>query len=161
MLENLGGIAFFDDFSSWQLELLSPLFEPYSCNDGTMIFQQGDEAVFLYLILEGVALLQYKPYDSELITLTHLKAGDALGWSAVIGRPTYSSSAVSVGELKALRIRGADLRALCHEHRTTGMTIMNRLAHGVSGRWKNAHMQVRAMLRECIENSVNSQHERN
>ena len=39
----------------------------------------------MYLILDGVALLQYKPYDSGLITLTHLREGDAFGWSAVIG----------------------------------------------------------------------------
>ena len=161
MLENLGRISLFDGFSSWQLELLSPLFEHYTCDDGTVIVQQGGEAQYLYLILKGIVILQYKPYDSELITLTHLRAGDAFGWSAVIGRPTYSASAISTGALEALRIRSTDLRALCHEHRNTGTTLMNRLAHGVSGRWKNAQMQVRAMLKECIENSTRSQYERN
>ena len=156
MLENLGGIALFDDFSSWQLELLAPLFEPYSCIAGTVIFHQGDEAEYLYLILEGIALIQYKPYDSQPITLTHLRDGDAFGWSAAIGRSRYSSSAISGGELKALRIRGADLRRICREHRSTGTTILNRLAHGVSGRWKNAHLQVRALLKECIEHSTSS-----
>ena len=154
MLENLSRIALFEGFSSWQLELLTPLFEVYSCPPETVIFQQGDEAVFLYLILDGFALIQYKPYDSPPITLTRLKSGDAFGWSAAVGSPEYNSSAVSAGELETIRIRGTDLANLCREHPATGTAILDRLAHGVSGRWQNAHLQVEAMLKKSLEHAA-------
>jgi hypothetical protein len=147
MLENLDRISLFEGFDARQLELLQPYFEPYACAGNTIIFGQGDEAVFLYLILKGSALIQYKPYDSPPITLSRLKAGDVFGWSAVIGSPTYSSSILSVGPLEAVRIRGVDLTGLCREHPHTGSTILNRLASGVSGRWKDARLQVKSILK--------------
>ncbi|MGE5252148.1 MAG: cyclic nucleotide-binding domain-containing protein [Bacteroidota bacterium] len=154
MLERLIDIPLFEGFDSRQLDLLQPLFENFSCPENTVIFHQGDEAVFLYLILEGSAVIQYKPYDSPAITLTRLHSGDVFGWSAVVGNPAYSSSIVSEGPLEAIRMRGTDLVELCHKHPNTGSTILNRLARGVSGRWKDAHVQVKSMLRVGIERSI-------
>jgi CRP-like cAMP-binding protein len=151
MLETLSGITLFEGFAARQLELLLPIFEKYSCAGNTVVFEQGDEAAFLYLILKGRALIRYKPYDSPPITITRLEAGDVFGWSAVIGSPSYSSSIVSTSRLEALRVRGADLLQLCREHPRTGSRLLNRLAHGVSGRWKNARLQAKTMLRDGME----------
>ncbi|MGE5251124.1 MAG: cyclic nucleotide-binding domain-containing protein [Bacteroidota bacterium] len=151
MLEALASISLFEGFDLRQLELIQPLFESYRCEDGTLVFEQGDQAEYLYLILEGGAVIQYKPYDSPAIIVSHLRAGDAFGWSALVGKETYSSAIVSVGDLSALRIRGDDLLSLCREHPTTGTAILNRLARGVSGRWKDAHIQVKIMLRSGLD----------
>jgi CRP-like cAMP-binding protein len=82
--------------------------------------------------------------------LTRLKAGDVVGWSAVIGSPVYTSGARSTYPVEALRIRGRDLEWLCREHPNTGSTILDRLAQVVSLRWKNARAQVKTMLREGV-----------
>ncbi len=153
MLESLASISLFEGFETEQLELLQPLFESYSCPGDTVIFEQGEDAVFLYLILKGHALIQYKPYDSPPMTLTRLKEGDVFGWSAAIGNPTYSSSILSLSEVEAVRIRGCDLARLCREHPVMGATVLNRLALGVSGRWKDAHIQVKSILDENLRDS--------
>ena len=152
MLESLMNIPLFEEFSPRQLELLKPLFELYSCPKGTVIFEQGGNATYLYLILKGNVEIQYKPYDGPPIILTRLKAGDVVGWSAVVGSPAYTSSIRSTEAFEAIRIRGADLVWLCREHPHTGSVILDRLAHVVSTRWKNARLQVKSMLRDSVGN---------
>jgi CRP-like cAMP-binding protein len=154
MLETLAEISFFEGLTPRQLELIRPFFEYYRCPANTVVFQQGDKAVFLYLIVKGNALIQYKPYDGPSITLSRLKAGDAFGWSAAIGSPTYSSAILSTEPMEAVRIRGIDLVHLCREHPNTGSIILNRLAHGVSGRWKDARVQIKTMLKDGVEHSI-------
>jgi CRP-like cAMP-binding protein len=153
MLTSLSGISLFEGFNSRQFEFLRPLFENYTCLPHTVIFEQGDRAAFLYLIIAGSAIIQYKPYDGPPIVIAHLKAGDAFGWSAAIGSPTYSSAIVSSAPLEAIRIRGADLARLCREHPNTGSVILNRLANGVSGRWKDARIQVETILKDSVQHS--------
>ncbi len=153
MLSTLNGISLFEGLSPLQIELLRPLFDFYSCPPDTVIFNQGDRADSLYLITGGNALIQYKPYDGPPITLARLKPGDAFGWSAVIGNPFYSSGIVSSTSLEAIRIRGTVLARLCREHPTTGTIILNRLARGVSGRWKDAQVQVQALLKDGLHHS--------
>ncbi len=86
MLESLTHIPLFEDLASDQLALLEPLFESYKCPPDTTIFEQGDLAEYLYLILEGSVSIRYKPYDGPPIKVTHLREGNVFGWSAVVGR---------------------------------------------------------------------------
>ena len=128
------------------ITLLQPLFERFSCPAGTMVIEQGEAADFLYLVENGMVEIFYKPYDNEVITITHVEAGGLFGWSALIGSTKYTSSGVAINELSALRIRGLDLRKLCQESPEAGKVILDRLAGAVSSRWKDAHEQVRSIL---------------
>jgi len=134
------------------IALLQPLFERYSCTAKTAVIEQGAVADFLYLIESGRVEIFFKPYDDETITITHVEKYGIFGWSAVIGSTKYSSSAIAIEELTALRIRGRDLRKLCREYPHAGAMILDRLASAVSSRWKDAHSQVRSIL----ENGMNS-----
>lgn len=153
MLEALSHIPFLKDLSREQLELLLPLLEEYSCPAGTVIFEQGDAASHLYLILRGAVVIRYKPYDGPAIVLTRLRSGDAFGWSAVIGSKAYTSGIISEEEVETIRIRGSDLRQLCAAHPETGRLILDRLAGVVSSRWKDAHAQVKAVLDQGVNGS--------
>lgn len=146
MFEPLPFIPLFQDLTPGQIVLLKPLFEQYTSLAGAAIFEQGDPATYLYLLIKGEVSIRYKPYDSPPITLTRLRAGDAFGWSAVVGSPKYTSSIISESQIEAVRIRGKHLLALVSEHPETGEVIMSRLAHIVSSRWKNAHAQVQSLL---------------
>jgi CRP-like cAMP-binding protein len=146
MLDSFAQIPLFQNLEPAQIDLLKPLFENFSCAAETLIFAQKTPAVYLYLILKGTILIQYKPYDGPPIIITRLSEGDVFGWSAAVGSPYYTSSAVSNSELKAFRIRGTALRNLVREHPETGQSILDLLAQFVSPRWKNAHTQVQSIL---------------
>ena len=53
MFKNLESVPLFKEVDDYILHLLEPLFEPFSCPEGTVIFEQGEPAHFLYLVLEG------------------------------------------------------------------------------------------------------------
>lgn len=133
------------------MELLTPLFEPFFCRAGRTIVQQGAPADYLYLVIEGKAEVSYKPYDGTIITVSHVEKDGLFGWSAVIGSDIYTSSVIAIEDLEAFRVRGRDLRRLCKEHPDQGRVILERLASAVSSRWKNANDQVKSILMQGME----------
>jgi CRP-like cAMP-binding protein len=147
MLDTLPLIPLFQDLNAKQNSMLSAAFEAFNCTPGTVIFEQGDPAQHLYLILRGKVLISYKPYDGPRIVLTHLKDGDVFGWSAAVGSTKYSSSVVSETMLESIRIRRDQLRDLVMNYPDIGQMIIDRLALNVSPRWKNAHQQIQPLIR--------------
>jgi CRP-like cAMP-binding protein len=75
----LGKLAFFDGLILADLELLGPYFTSRSFTAGTTIFEQGDEAVYLYLVAKGEVVIRYKPEDGPLMTVTHIRSGGVFG----------------------------------------------------------------------------------
>jgi CRP/FNR family transcriptional regulator, cyclic AMP receptor protein len=139
-------VAIFQGLDANKLELLKPLFEIYSCPSGTVIFQQGDPAEFLYLVVNGQVDMSFKPYDGVSITISHASKDDLFGWSAVVGSDRYTSSAIANENVEAFRVRGSELRRFCRDHPEAGQDILDRMANGVSFRWTDAHKQVQSML---------------
>ncbi|MEW5940093.1 MAG: cyclic nucleotide-binding domain-containing protein [Chloroflexota bacterium] len=150
MLRALEEITLFDGLEEETQRLVERHFEPFSCRAGTVVFEQGDPAVFLYLILGGSVTIRYKPYDGPPINLTNVLAGGAIGWSSVVGNPAYTSGAMAREDLQAIRIRGSDLRDLVARNPRPGRELLDRLASLVSNRWKDANRQVRAMLEQAV-----------
>src|SRR5271157_1122209 len=127
MLDVVKRIPLLQDLSDEQLELLAPLFEVFTCPANHPIFEQNEQAIYLYLLINGTVVLHYKPYDGSRMILTHLHAGGAFGWSAVVGGQIYTSGTFSETEVEAVRIRGSDLQKLCREHPLSGSLILDRL----------------------------------
>ena len=149
-------VAIFKELDENQIKLLRPLFERFFCRPGTLIFQQGEQAEFLYLIIDGKVDMSYKPYDGIPMTISRVGEGGLFGWSAVVGREKYSSTAIAVGQVEAFRVQGSQLRKFCLEQPEAGRDILERLADGVSSRWKDAHAQVKSLLFQGITENINS-----
>lgn len=126
--------------------LLKPLVQPYSCQSGETVVQQGKPADYVYLIVSGKVEVSYKPYDGSRITISHVGKDGLFGWSALVGSQTYTSSVTAIEKLEAYRIQGSELRKLCRKNPEAGKEILEHLANAVSSRWKNAHEQVKAIL---------------
>ena len=150
MFKTLDSIPLFKDVDANILEMLKPLFEPYSCPAEMVIFEQGDPAHYLYLVLEGTVEMRYKPYDGPPLTLTNLAQGSIIGWSAVIGNPTYTSAAVCKEDCQAIRMSSRDLHKLCAREPEAGRIILDLLAESVSSRWQDAQSQIQVLLNDTI-----------
>ena len=153
MVLNLKDLPIFKNLKENHMDLLSPLFEPFTCGAGSTIIQQGMPADYLYLVIRGKAEISYKPYDGNPITVTHVEKGGLFGWSAVVGSKNYTSSAIAIRTLEAKRIRGSALRKLCIDHPEAGKDILESLANSVSSRWKDANEQVRAILAQGLKDN--------
>lgn len=133
------------------IKSLKTLIETITCEAGEAVIRQDSPAEYFYIILKGKVQISYKPYDGNSITVSHVEEGGLFGWSAVIGSKRYTSSAIVIESLEAVRIRGDELRKLSAEHPEAGQEILNSLASAVSARWKNAHEEVRLMLEKGMK----------
>lgn len=143
-------ISFLKNLSQEQVDLIAPFLERFIAPAGTLIFEQGDEAEYLYIILRGTATIRFKPYDGPQIVVTRLRVGDVFGWSSVIGNKVYTSGVMSTTKVEALRMRGEDLRQLCLGHPASGQAILEKLAEAVSGRWENAKDEIWNILKNNV-----------
>ena len=150
MLKTLETVLLFKDLDEYTLQLLEPLFEPFSCAAGTVIFEQGQLARYLYLLLDGAIEIRYKPYDGPPITVTILEKDTIFGWSAAIGNVTYTSGAVCQKDCRAVRIRSSDLHKLYEKEPEAGRVILNLLADSVSSRWDDAQSQIQKLLNKTV-----------
>jgi CRP-like cAMP-binding protein len=148
----LDRVPIFKNLDEKYLDLLKPLFEPYACNAGVTVLQQGKPADYLYIVTSGAVEMTFKPYDGVPITISHVEKDGLFGWSAVVGSETYTSSAIAIENLETMRIRGSELRKLCVDHPEAGKEILERLASSVSSRVQNAQEQVKSILEQGLKN---------
>jgi CRP-like cAMP-binding protein len=151
-LTSLERIPIFKDLDEKYMQLLKPLFEAFSCSAGVTVLRQGTPADYLYLVLNGAVEMSYKPYDDVSITISHVEKDGLFGWSAVVGSEKYTSTAIAIENLEALRIHGSELRKLCMEQPEAGKEILERLARSVSSRVQDAQDQVKSILEQGLKN---------
>jgi CRP-like cAMP-binding protein len=149
-LDKYASLAFFSGLGTADLRLLEPFFAPRSWVAGTVIFEQGDYADYLYLVAKGEVVIRYRPDDGPAIVVTRVQPGGIFGWSAALGNPSYTSQACCALDSEVLCIRGADLRMLCDKHVELGKVILARLTAVVAERKRSQQMQVSAMLANGI-----------
>ena len=156
--QNFPVLPIFDDFSETQLTLLQPLFSLSEFAAGDTIFNQGDVAKNICVIIEGEVDILFKPDDGEVITVAHLEQDGVFGWSAAFGSGIYTSGAVAITDLKLFCVNGADLKKLNEDHPKTGILILDRLADIVGQRLKRTNAQgrnqVMAMLEHGLKNGI-------
>jgi len=155
MFSDLNLVPAFEDLSNEYVDLLKPLFEPFSCHGGVIVLQQGAPADYLYLILKGTIEILFKPHDGNPITISHVKQDGWFGWSAVVGSQKYTSSALAIEELETIRIHSNELRRLCMEQPEVGKVILERLANNVSSRWRDTHKQLKSILAKGMQKKQN------
>lgn len=147
-------LALFKNLDVEQRRLLRPLFLPCDCYTDTVLFEQGDRADYLYLVVSGEVTIRYKPEDGPPITVTRVRPGGIVGWSAALGSRFYTSAAECSSYTQMLQVRGSDLRELCEQHPETGILILERLAEVIAQRLRNTHEQVMALLKQGLGTDI-------
>jgi NTE family protein len=130
------------------------MFYPCDYSIGDVIFEQGDLAEYLYLVVEGEVLVRFKPDDGPALTVARVRPQGVVGWSAALGSPEYTSSAVCSEDSQMLRVRGEDLRELCEKYPEAGTLVLERLAAVIAERLRNTHDYVMAMLEQGLHLGV-------
>jgi CRP-like cAMP-binding protein len=149
-------LSLFQGLNEEQKDLLAPLFTACDYYPDSLIFGQGDPAEFLYLVVVGEVVVNFKPDDGPALTVARINPGGVVGWSAALGSPAYTSAAVCTSYTQLLRVRGCDLRLLCQKKPETGVIILNRLAAVIAQRLSNTHEQVVALLELGLRASLES-----
>lgn len=140
-------LALFEGLNQEDVDLLVDLFVRETFGSEEIIFPQGGLADRLFILVSGEVAIRFKPHDGEELVVTVISPGEVFGWSAALGRESYTSCACATTTSEAISIRGSDLRRLCQEHPQTGVVILERLAGVIAQRLRNTHEHVIEMLR--------------
>lgn len=149
-LEKYNELQLFMGLSSAELQLIEPFFTPQTWVAGTVIFNQGDCADYLYLVVKGEIVIRYKPDDGPQMTMSHIPPGGIFGWSAAMNKSIYTSGASCTLDSEVLRIQGNDLRMICEKHPALGKTLLDRLTIIVAQRKQIQQGSVSSRMKNSI-----------
>lgn len=151
----------FNDLSDEQCRVLCGLFVEQAVVAGSAIFEQGQPAEHLYLLLSGVVLVRYKPYDGPELTIARVRPGEVFGWSAALSSPNYTSGAYALSDSRLLRVNGEDLTRVYEHNPEVGLLVLERLAMAISLRVNQAYEQMVKLLVQTIQNGIQSRRMKN
>jgi CRP/FNR family transcriptional regulator, cyclic AMP receptor protein len=143
-------MSIFQDLTAQQFARFAPLFVPCEYHEGEAIFEQGESAASLYVVVDGEVAVRYKPEDGPEITIVKVQSDGVVGWSAALGNPTYTSSVDCLTDCVLLRVSSVDLRELCAQDPESGALILERLAMVIAERLRNTHGHVLALLEQGL-----------
>lgn len=144
-------LEIFRGLSRQHLDELYGMMELCRFSKNEKIFEQGQKAKYLYILLSGEVSVDYKPYDAPLLTVARISPGNVFGWSAALGREIYTSGATAIEAGEAFRLSISQLRLICDGNPEVGAILLDRLASGIAERLKNTHSQVLTLLSQGID----------
>jgi len=134
--------ALFEGLGSDQVEALAPLFERMDFRAGDKVFSAGDQVHHLYLLESGEVVIQFYPHDGGSLDIATIGPGGVFGWSAALGRGSYTSTALCLADSSTLAVRGEALRKVMVTDPVLGGIILERLAQVVANRFEGIRSQL-------------------
>ena len=154
--QDYAALAIFNGLEASLVRALSPFLEEVELHEGETIFEQGDAACCLFILLEGEVTIRYKPYDGPPLTVARIRAGEVFGWSSALGRQVYTSAAEAACAGLAYRIHANSLKHLCDCNPEAGGILLERLAGSIAERLRNTNSTVLELLSQGIDRRRNS-----
>lgn len=139
--DELAKFLLFRGFTPTQRTDLAPVFSPVTFAAGETIFAQGDPAERVYVLENGLVALHFQPEDGERLAVATLHLESVFGWSAILDRPYYTSSAVCITRSRTITVPGEKLRALIRSQPELNI-ILGRMALDVADRQTDALAQI-------------------
>jgi CRP/FNR family transcriptional regulator, cyclic AMP receptor protein len=146
-----GPLSIFEGLAPMEMQQVNSLLEVCSFEPGAVIFEQGQFAAYLYILLKGEVVVQFKPYDGPVLTVAHILPDGVFGWSAALRRSSYTSGAIAGTQIEAARLRGDQLHQLCERRPDIGVVVLERLAGVIAERLCSTHTQIMDLLSNGME----------
>ena len=136
----------FRGLSEIQIVNLNAVLKLHRFLDQEIIFNQGDPAWYLYILLDGEVSIRFKPYDGNALTIAKIIPGGVFGWSAALGREQYTSVAISSLESSVFSISKLNLHKICMLENETGIIFLENLTSVIAARLNQNHSQILKIL---------------
>lgn len=108
-----------------------------ACAAGDVIFQEGDETRYFYILIKGHVKLSIGREGRTVFVINH--AGECFGWSSLIDRPHFSASAICAAPTSLMRLEKTQLRRIIQGDPYNGLIFMERIAGMIGDRLLNCY----------------------
>ena len=127
-----------DGLDQRELELVAGIATVETYPAGAVLTVEGEAAERLYLVLEGRAVVRVRLPDGSEGILDEVRAGEVLGWSAIMPPYRYTASACAAEEVRALVLRSGELRQLFETNHHLGYCMVSNAGEIVARRYGRA-----------------------
>ncbi len=127
------------------LQKLAALARPRDCAAGEVLFQAGDDAASIFLLLSGQVRLEVSLRDRGPAGIYEAGPGELLGWSPVLGRHAMTATARVTAPARLAVLEVAQVNELIDRDPQFGVAFLRQLALVVSDRL--------AVTRYCLASS--------
>jgi CRP/FNR family transcriptional regulator, cyclic AMP receptor protein len=131
------------ELSPDQLRKLIPLVQEKEFASGEIIFREGQQSAFLYLIASGDVALETTAGGAPT-TVQKLSRGDTMGWSALTSESTTHFQARALTYVTVIALPGDRIRHACDADPALGYELMKRLLELVTERLDATRLQIAA-----------------
>lgn len=121
---------------------------------GHMLFDEGDKAQWFFVLLKGRIKLVIG-HDEQLVYIVS-HAGEAFGWSGILEREAYSSSAECMETTTLLKFAVEDIQRLAEDNPVNGMMLYKKLAAMLGNRLITSYQGVYEGLHDTNRESYGS-----
>jgi len=139
--DTLRAHRFVEGFQPEHIEKLASLAGVVQFEKNAVVFREGAESSFFYLLLSGSVVLEVAT-AGRMLRVQTLGKGEELGWSSMLPATSKHFQARALEPVAALAFDGARLRAACDEDCGFGYAMMRRTLKVVSARLKATRMQL-------------------
>jgi len=116
-----------------------------SYHRGDMLFRTGDPADHFYIMTKGQIKLSIG--DAGHVVYIVSKAGEAFGWSSLIGREAYSATAECMSSTNLVKLNGEKLQKILEKDSDNGLIFFKRLSMILGNRLLESYKMVSSATR--------------
>lgn len=132
--EELGSVRALRGLELPHLQKLAAIARPRECPEGAILFREGDDSPFLFLIFSGEVVLEFKAGDHPPTAIYAAGPGDMLGWSPILGRRAMTATARASAPCRLSVLEVGRVAELIQEDPHFGVAFMRQIALIVSDR---------------------------
>ena len=125
--------------------------ESESYKEGDVLFQEGDPADNFFILLKGRVKLILGQTGQAVYVVS--SAGEAFGWSSLIGRDTYSATAICSVSAKLLKFERQKLQKAVEKDPINGIVFFKRIAELLGNRLIQSYAMIASGSRADISTS--------
>ena len=109
---------------------------------GEMIFEEGEKAEWIYILLEGKVRISIDLTSKPTyVTVAMLdKPNLAFGWSGIVAPYRYTSTGTCEMDTRVMAISGVKFEEILDEEADCSCSVMKKLAELISSRLRNSRM---------------------
>ncbi len=130
-----------------------PVHEPA----GAVVFSEGAPADALWVVCSGAIALDMHVPLRGAVRIQTLGPRDLLGWSALVGDGSMSTTAAVTEDAELLRLPAKRLKELCIDDHTLGYAVMGFVARAVANRLRGTRLQLLDLYADAQSGAAGNQ----
>jgi CRP-like cAMP-binding protein len=137
--ESIAHSPMFANLPAEKLQVFAALAEETTCAKDSTLFEEGDSADKLYILVEGKVLIKvHLAARSEQVCIAVLNhPGQLIGWSGFMTASRYTATASCSEDTRLIALDGGAFVKALEADPITGFAVMRHIGEVISGRLRN------------------------